>query len=72
MLITVITVDMETFEVSERDGQYEYDWVEGRHRGDYGFVSKPSAASPRETEEGHRAAIVNFLADINRETGYLD
>lgn len=71
-VIARIEVAGEVFVVSERDGQFHYDWVGGRHHGDYGFVSLPSAGAPPETVEGHRAAITAFLADINPETGHLD
>lgn len=71
-LVAVLTVEGETFEVSERDGQYEYDWVDGRHHGDYGFVSKPSDGLPLENKEDHQETIESFLADINPETGFLD
>lgn len=71
-LLSVITVDGQTFEIYECDGQYEYDWKGGRHEGDYGFVCKTSTGTPPLTDEDHREAVVSFLADVDPQTGYLE
>lgn len=70
--LTTITIDGQTFAVSLNGRQYMYDWVGGRHHGDYGFTSTASDGSTDLTEDDHRTAIADFLADINPETGHLD
>lgn len=81
-----LSVDGEVFVVSERQGDsrtYDYDWASGPNAG-YGFsrtahlaffsvsdrADTPSGFSPATLDE-HRAAIRDFLAQIDPDTGYL-
>lgn len=70
-LLHTLVVEGETFQIFESGDQYEYDWVGGRHQGDYGFVSAPSSGTLEETREDHHQAVVDFLAEIDPTTGYL-
>ena len=64
------SVDGETFTVRKRgsDGSHHYAWVSGPNEG-YGFSS--SCSDEPVTREMHEAAIRDFLAAIDPETGYL-
>ncbi len=81
-----LTVDGEIFVVSARQGDartYDYDWASGPNAG-YGFSSTTHAAFPSVSDRAntpsgfppatldeHRAAIRDFLAQIDPDTGYL-
>lgn len=71
MKTLVITVDGETFEVRECDGETDYLWVGGRHHGDYGFGSTRSDGAAPSLEE-HRNSIRIFLDGIDPVTGFLE
>lgn len=81
-----LTVDGEVFVVSARQEDsrtYDYDWASGPNPG-YGFSSTahaafvsvsdradtPSGFAPPTLDE-HRAAIRDFLAQIDPDTGYF-
>lgn len=67
-----LVVDGETFEVTTDPalpGQYNCRWLTGPH--DYGFSMARSDGSAI-SEADLRAAISDFLAEINPATGYLD
>lgn len=68
----VIVVDGETFEITERGGGWDYRWIDGRHHGDYGFVSTPNVRGVVMSMEEHRAAIRSFLDAVDPTTGYLE
>lgn len=64
------TVDDETFAVRRRDedGSNHYDWISGPNEG-YGFSV---FCGPEPLSSGrHVAAIRDFLAGIDSETGFL-
>ncbi|WP_405791493.1 hypothetical protein [Streptomyces sp. NBC_01506] len=68
-----LTVDGETFEVTERPGEpgtYDFTWLSGPHPG-YGFTSavRPATAlSARELEQSAR----DFLAQVDPTTGHIE
>ncbi|WP_327003060.1 hypothetical protein OHA72_49600 [Dactylosporangium sp. NBC_01737] len=67
-----LEVDGEVFDVTARPGrpgQHDYTWISGRDPG-YGFSSARSDRQPPTTAE-HVAAIRNFLAQIDPETGHI-
>lgn len=67
-----LVVDGETFEVTTDPalpGQYNCRWLTGPH--DYGFSMARSDGSAID-EADLRAAISDFLVEINPATGYLD
>jgi hypothetical protein len=53
----------------DEPGAYDYDWLTGPPS--YGFGEKTSDGSPV-SEEHMKAAIADFLSQVNPETGYLD
>ncbi|GAB7003026.1 hypothetical protein JCM18899A_04970 [Nocardioides sp. AN3] len=65
---TQLEVDGELFELTS-DGfrGTHYAWISGPNAG-YGFTSSPTSESPEE----HRANIRNFLAMVDKETGYIE
>jgi hypothetical protein len=68
-----LTVDGETFDVTydpEQPGTYHYAWLSGPNPG-YGFSSRRSDHTDRETVAEHEAAIRDFLVNIDPATGYL-
>ena len=68
----VLTVDGEQFRVRRApsvNAVYHYDWLTGRNAG-YGF-STGSNSTTTPSEEQHMAAIRDFLAAIDPETGYI-
>jgi hypothetical protein len=74
MGIERLEVDGEVFEVACEPGRflhkYEYTWVAGRHAGDLGFSSLTFGGPLTRKDMQH--AIVDFLARVNPDTGYLD
>jgi len=68
-----IEVDGEAFEVvarGDRPGQDDYTWISGPNPG-YGF-SSASSDGRASTMADREAAIRNFLAQVDPETGYLE
>jgi hypothetical protein len=68
----ILTVDGERFRVRLRPRrravfQCDYDWLTGPNR-EYGFSVSSSCA---QSDEEQKAAIRNFLAQIDPATGYL-
>ena len=80
-----LTVDGQTFTVTERDGGHDYTWDNGPNPG-YGFSeSAPMTAQvpadqatkrrppPQRDTLGHyRSSIRDFLSSIDPNTGYLE
>jgi curli biogenesis system outer membrane secretion channel CsgG len=68
-----LRVDGELFEVvasAEIAGQYRFAWLSGRNQG-YGFGSKSSNGSAL-SESAIEAAIRNFLAQVDPDTGFIE
>lgn len=65
-VLRTLEVDGERFDVRRDDGSTYYDWVSGPNAG-YGFAS----SGPPDAAEADRAAVRQFLAMIDPETGYI-
>ena len=68
-----IEVDGEMFVVRmplDRPGHYDFEWVTGPNP-DYGFTSAVSDGSEMSVG-GFEAAIREFLASLDPETGFLE
>jgi hypothetical protein len=66
-----VEVDGEVFDVvarEDRPGQYDYAWISGPNPG-YGF-SSASSDRRSSTMADHRAAIRDFLSQVDPETGF--
>jgi hypothetical protein len=69
-----LNVDRQDFIVTPRHGEpgvYDFTWVSGTHDPHHGFSLARSDGSTM-SEAAMRAAIADFLSNINPETGYLD
>jgi len=67
-------VDGEDFIVAERPeepGVHDFTWVSDHHDPHYGFTRATSSERTL-SESVMRAAISDFLSQINPETGYMD
>lgn len=83
----ILTVDGQTFTITERDGGHDYNWDTGPNP-DYGFSeSAPSTAQisaddatkvrpppplPPNTLGSYRNSIRDFLSMIDPDTGYIE
>lgn len=68
-----VEVDGQLFEVQarpDRPGQYDFAWLSGPNP-DYGFSSASSDGSPMRVSD-FEAAIRNFIAQVDPETGYIE
>lgn len=80
-----ITVDGETFTITERDGGHDYTWDTGLNH-DYGFSEsapitaqvpadatgdRPTPQLPLNSLGHYRSSIRDFLAMIDPDTGYI-
>lgn len=68
-----VEVDGQLFEVRarpDRPGQYDFAWVAGPNP-DYGFSSASSDGSAMSVGD-FEAAIRNFIAQVDPETGYIE
>jgi hypothetical protein len=65
------TVDGESWEISERDGQYDFKWLTGVAAG-YGFTARLSDPHFTFSREDIERMIREFMGNVNPETGYLD
>lgn len=70
---TRLTVDGELFEVHARPdepGTYDFTWLSGPNEG-YGFGTSRTDGSVMSPEE-MQASIRTFLAQVDRQTGYIE
>lgn len=69
-----MTVRGETFRIrAAPDGSgFHYDWVGGRHDGDYGFSSASGSTSKSRSLEAHQTVIESFLDGVDPETGFME
>ena len=67
-----IIVDGEMWAISTRgDGHIDHRWLSGIAPG-YGFMARPNRPDVVPTLEQTKAAIRDFMSNVNPETGYLD